>query len=205
MAPIHRLPVELLAKIVLMALPPAEWEPTFVQWRYLQSNGLKGTYLAHLYILRRVSTRWNEVIEQTPTLWAVFDTIYPKSVLEVALTKSKHAKLTVNMMAPSDPELEEWKGTKQRPAISSPFDVIQAIPRVMFWCRTLYFAFDEATSGQWDAMKDYIQAPELQSLTLEYRDNEWEQQRIIDPFKHDTPKLRELTIRELVFNWESDI
>lgn len=76
-APIHRLPQELLVCTFLIAM----------------TGGLNKTYYERLRTLMRVCRQWNGIVNGSPVLWAVVDTAFSATLIQTALEKSHTSHL----------------------------------------------------------------------------------------------------------------
>ncbi|KAG8914293.1 hypothetical protein FRC01_004134 [Tulasnella sp. 417] len=87
--PISILPFEVLEVIFQLVLPPLD----IVTW----PRGLQEYHpdTASLYILRRVSTAWKDMIDSTPSLWAVISSTFPEDVNRSSLVRSGSSPLLI--------------------------------------------------------------------------------------------------------------
>ncbi|KAG8956411.1 hypothetical protein FRC00_005009, partial [Tulasnella sp. 408] len=87
--PISVLPFELMEIVFQLALPSLDimaWD-----WDVRACH----PYMAALYILRRVSTMWNDIVDGTPSLWAVICASFPENVICTSLVRSGSSPLVI--------------------------------------------------------------------------------------------------------------
>ncbi|KAG8959479.1 hypothetical protein FRC00_001558 [Tulasnella sp. 408] len=91
MIPVHRLPIELFARIIAEATKP------------LQSLRLsRPTYLGRLVTLCQVSKQWRDVINGTASLWASIDILDPTTITSAAISRAAGYPLNI-IAAPPGP------------------------------------------------------------------------------------------------------
>ncbi|KAG9040757.1 hypothetical protein FS837_000228 [Tulasnella sp. UAMH 9824] len=93
--PIAALPFELLEIIFQLALPSLD----IMAWDW--DIRAYHPYMAALYILRRISTMWKDIVDGTPSLWAVICASFPENVNLGSLVRSGSSRLVIYFPGPS--------------------------------------------------------------------------------------------------------
>lgn len=83
-APISELPPELLSYVFRLSLPMIDPMQERLHWHDSECRG----YITRLYNLRCVSTLWRDVIDVTPSMWALVSFSWPQEVVKTALARS---------------------------------------------------------------------------------------------------------------------
>ncbi|KAG8911237.1 hypothetical protein FRC01_005823 [Tulasnella sp. 417] len=83
------LPTELVIKVLHLALPPIDLEER------ASLIGISKDYLKALFQLQLVSSRWKEVLDGTPSFWALVSMEFPDRQNTANLDKSSNYPLTV--------------------------------------------------------------------------------------------------------------
>lgn len=86
--PVYKLPFELLVNIFEIILDALRW------WQEDHLNTIH--HFSNLYCLRQVSSRWNESIIASPSLWAYVDVDFTPAINTLALKRSKNVPLAVS-------------------------------------------------------------------------------------------------------------
>ncbi|KAG9040469.1 hypothetical protein FS837_000572 [Tulasnella sp. UAMH 9824] len=87
--PISVLPFELMEVILQLALSPLD----MMAWDW----DIRACHpcMAALYILRRVSTIWKEIVDGAPSLWTVICASFPENVIRTSLVRSGSSPLMI--------------------------------------------------------------------------------------------------------------
>lgn len=85
-----RLPNELRAALLQLSLPEIDTLATH------PVPGVCRSYVARLYALRQVSASWRDIIDGTPTLWAIVSSTTPIQIVAACLSRSETCPLLIH-------------------------------------------------------------------------------------------------------------
>ncbi|KAG8908322.1 hypothetical protein FRC01_007390 [Tulasnella sp. 417] len=90
-SPIAGLPPELLSLVFRFSLP-------MVDPMQEQGDGEEcWYYMTGIYTLRSISTRWRDVIDTTPSMWALISSSWPREAIKTALARSSTIPIIIHL------------------------------------------------------------------------------------------------------------
>lgn len=201
LAQIHRLPLELFAYIMWLALPFPSDNAAPISIPF--DN--RSSYYTRISEYAMVSKQWRSLIHTIPSFWHVVDSRFPEALWRTALAKSQEHPLHVTFGYPRS-LVYNYTGL--------PDDVDHLQPTSRFGTEVF------AEVGRWDTALlrwtsthteglDILQeneAPSLRDLTVEMVGRTWSVgDHSLDLFKGHAPRLRCLQLVGVRFNWSSPL
>ncbi|KIO25121.1 hypothetical protein M407DRAFT_25554 [Tulasnella calospora MUT 4182] len=186
-SPIFQLPTETLTSIIHWALPYAGFtsinEAIDSSWEYMRK----------LYILRRVSKRWYDVIDGTPSFWTVLLSTLPSHVNGATVVRSASRPLAIVFEHPEEPNIDDHP---------SPEEFLGTVgPTRSRWSAVALDTFDD------EGISEYLatSAPLLHTVVIRNEWNYWVTMEPLELLGGQAANLRHVDVSCALLQWRTGL